>query len=304
MSKVIVFSIDGGIGKCIAATAVCRAISKNNPTDQLVVVSGYPEVFVNNPYVYTALHSGNINYFYRDYVEGKDVELMMHNPYMEADYIKERKHLIEIWCDLFKVPYDGEMPELFINQKELDFYQKRYQSDKPIMMMQTNGGANTDLKYSFTRDLPSSAVVRIIDHFADKYNIVHVRREDQLGYQRTTPILSGFREVLSLALLSQKRLLIDSFLQHACAALNLSSTVCWITNNPKVLGYEMHDNILAKEHTVTPSFRNSFLQKFNLIGEPADFPYRNEGEIFDVNKIIESLEGLSDAKVIIPEINL
>ena len=35
MSKVIVFSIDGGIGKCIAATAVCRAISKNNPTDQL-----------------------------------------------------------------------------------------------------------------------------------------------------------------------------------------------------------------------------------------------------------------------------
>ncbi len=31
----IIFQINGGIGKSIAATAVCRAIKKQNPADEL-----------------------------------------------------------------------------------------------------------------------------------------------------------------------------------------------------------------------------------------------------------------------------
>jgi hypothetical protein len=286
----IIFQIDGGIGKCIAATAVCKAVKAQYPDDNLIVISGYPDVFINNPNVNKSLQSGNITYFYNDYVDGKEIKMMFHNPYLETDYSKEKKHLIEIWCQMFGIKYSGELPELFLTQRELTFFQNKYVSDKPILVMQTNGGFNRDLKYNFTRDLPSTAVVKIIDHFVDKFNIVHVRREDQIAYDKTTPMLAGFREVLALTLLSKKRLLIDSFLQHACTALKLPSTVCWITNSPKVFGYEMHDNVLANPFTKKPELRTSFISKIDFNGDIITFPYNSEDEIFDVQNIIASLQ--------------
>jgi hypothetical protein len=290
MSKNLIFQIDGGIGKCILSTAVCKAIKTKYPKDNLIVISGYPEVYLNNPYVNKSFQHGNISYFYTDNIENKDVKLMLHNPYLEMDYVQEKKHLIEIWCKMFDIDYNGEMPELFLTQRELDFFQNKYKSDKPIFLMQTNGGATPELKYGFARDLPSNVVVKVINHFHEKYNIVHIRKEDQMGYEGTTPINANFREIVALTLLSEKRLLIDSFLQHTCASLNLPSTVCWITNNPKVLGYEMHDNILANPFTKQPELRNSYLSKFNIIGDPIEFPYNSVEDIFNVEDIIASLE--------------
>lgn len=288
--KNLIFSIDGGIGKCVAATAVVKNIKKKFPNDNIIVISGYPEVFLNNPNVYKSLQFGNISYFFTDFIENKDIELMLHNPYVEKDYVQENKHLIQIWCEMNDLPYNNEKPEVFLTKRELDFYQNKYRSDKPILLMQTNGGANADLKYSFARDLPSAVVTKVIEAFVGQYNIVHIRREDQLAYQNTTPVTAGFREILALTLLSQKRLLIDSFLQHSCAALNMPSTVCWITNSPKVLGYELHDNILSKPFNRQPELKNSYLAKFNIIGDPVEFPYQSEDDIFDVNEIIESLK--------------
>jgi hypothetical protein len=288
--KTIIFQIDGGIGKCIASTAVIKAIKKKYANDNLIVVSGYPEVYLNNPHVYKSFQFGNINYFYTDYIENKEVSLFLHNPYLEVDYVQEKKHLIQIWCDMFGVPYNNETPELYLTSRELDFYQSKYKSDKPLMMMQTNGGGNADLKYSFARDLPTSVVAKVIEHFSKDFNIVHVRRDDQISYANTTPINAPFREIIALALLTTKRLLIDSFLQHACASMGLKSSVCWITNNPKVLGYELHDNILANPINHQPELKNSFLSKFNIGGDPIEFPYKSEEDIFDVEKIIASLE--------------
>jgi hypothetical protein len=288
--KTIIFQIDGGIGKCIASTAVIKAIKKKYANDNLIVISGYPEVYLNNPHVYKSFQFGNINYFYTDYIENKEVSLFMHNPYLEVDYVQEKKHLIQIWCEMFGVPYNNETPELYLTSRELDFYQNKYKSDKPLMMMQTNGGGNADLKYSFARDLPTSVVAKVIEHFSKDYNIVHVRRDDQISYANTTPINAPFREIIALALLTTKRLLIDSFLQHACASMGLKSSVCWITNNPKVLGYELHDNIFANPINHQPELKNSFLSKFNIGGDPIEFPYKSEEDIFDVEKIIASIE--------------
>jgi hypothetical protein len=60
----IIFQIDGGIGKSIAATAVCKAIKKQHPNDKLLVLTGYPEVFLCNPYVDRAYSFNNLSYFY------------------------------------------------------------------------------------------------------------------------------------------------------------------------------------------------------------------------------------------------
>ena len=119
MRKNVVFQISGGIGKCIAATAVCSAIKKKYPNYDLIVVSGYPEVFLNNPNVTKSLAFGGTSYFYQDYIENNQVEVFLHDPYATTDFVKEEKHLIEIWCELFNLPYNGEFPELFMTQREI-----------------------------------------------------------------------------------------------------------------------------------------------------------------------------------------
>jgi hypothetical protein len=89
--------------------------------------------------------------------------------------------------------------------------------------------------------------------------------------------------------MSSKRLLIDSFAQHAAAALQLPSTVCWVGNKPEVFGYSLHDNIVANEFTTKPELKNAYLSRFNIAGDLIEFPYYSEDEIFNVDTIIESL---------------
>ena len=307
--KYVLFQINGGIGKCIAATAVCSAIKKKFPERELIVVSGYPEVFLNNPNVKKSYAFGNVSYFYQDYVEGKDIEVLLHDPYLTTDGVKEYKHLIEIWCDLYNLPYNNEKPELFITQRELDAYQSQVRVDKPIMIMQTNGGGDVNKPYSWARDLPSVAVLPIIEEFRNYYAIVHVRREEQQSYQNTIQLTGNLRHVLAVTMLSEKRLVIDSFLQHALAALNLPAVACWVVNTPKLFGYDLHTDIFANPFSVQPELRNAFLHKFNIGGDDMEFPYNNEREIFDVDAIIKALKQdtanpiakpINDVRIILP----
>jgi hypothetical protein len=91
-------------------------------------------------------------------------------------------------------------------------------------------------------------------------------------------------------MMSEKRLLIDSFAQHVCAALQLPSVVCWIANKKGVFGYDTHINIEANEFTKKPELRHSYLGKFNIVGDPLEFPYHSERDIFNAADIIKALE--------------
>jgi hypothetical protein len=285
----IIFFISGGLGKCIAATAVCSAIKKKYPESDLIVVSGYPETFLNNPNVKKSFGFGNASYFYEDYIENKEVIVFKHDPYDTTDYVKEDKHLIEIWCELYDLEYNDEFPEFFMTKREIDTFQRQVQSDKPIMMLQSNGGADANRKYSWARDLPFETTLKVIEEFKSEFNIFHIKREDQLGLQDTIPLTASLRQILAVSLLSSKRLVIDSFMQHALAALRMPSVACWIVNKPRVFGYDLHTHILANPYTIKPELRNSFLQKFNIGGEEIEFPYQNESQIFDIDAIISAL---------------
>lgn len=286
----IILQVNGGIGKVIISTAICASIKKRYPDSKLIVVSGYPDVFLGNPNVDRAYAFGQQAYFYKEYIEDKEVMVLGHDPYLEAAHIKQEESLIETWCKLYDLPITKTVGELFLTQREIDFFSKKFVSDKPIFLMQTNGGAESDVKYSWARDIPSYVVENVINEFKDDYNIVHIRRDDQLKYENTFGVSDVFRSLLVLIKLSQKRLLMDSFANHAAAALNLPSTVLWIVNSPKVFGYDMHTNIVANPETKVPELRNSYLSKYNISGEPVEFPYNNENEIFNVDDVINSLK--------------
>ncbi len=286
----IIFQIDGGIGKSIAATAVCKAIKRQYPKDQLLVITSYPEVFLCNPNVDKVFNFNNLNYFYQDHIEGQKVKMFLHNPYLETNFITLDGHLIKVWCEMFGIKYNGEQPELFLNNREVTFFGNQFASQKPIMVIQTNGGApNQPNKYSWTRDMPIVIAQKVVYAFANDYNIVHLRREDQLPLQATTPVQSDFRPLAALINMSEKRFFIDSFAQHAAAALGKPSVVGWIGNSPSQFGYELHTNIVANSPTIRPELRHSVFSKYNIAGQPTEFPYNSELEIFDADMIIEAI---------------
>lgn len=286
----IIFQINGGIGKVIAGTAICASIKTKYPEAKLIVVSGYPDVFLGNKNVDRAYAFGQQAYFYKEYIENQEIMVFAHDPYLEAKHIKQDEHLIETWCKLYGLPVTKTVGELFLTQREIDFFSKKFVSDKPIFLMQTNGGAETEQKYSWARDIPSYIVENVIHEFREKYNIVHIKREDQIGYEGTFAVSDTFRALIVLINLSEKRLLMDSFGQHAAAALNKPSTVLWVANSPKVFGYDLHTNIVANSGTISPELRNAYLSKYNIGGDPIEFPYNKESEIFNVDAVINSLK--------------
>ena len=285
----IIFQISGGLGKCVMATAVCKAIKTKHPKAKLIVVSAYPEVFLNNKEVHRSFAFNGLSYFYDEYIDGKDFKIFANDPYLETAHIQQNEHLIKTWCEMFDLKYNGELPSINLTDREIQYFSNKFQSNKPILLLQTNGGAQTEHKYSWARDIPSSTVIEIINHFKNDYNIVHIKREDQIGYADTTPVSDTFRGLCVLIQQSTKRLLIDSFAQHVASALEMPSSVCWIANSPKVFGYELHDNILANKFNNSPELKNSYLSKFNITGDILEFPYNSENDVFDTKSIIESL---------------
>lgn len=286
----IIFQIDGGLGKSVAATAVCKAIKKQYPDSRLIVVTGYPEVFACNPHVYKTINFGSQHYFYQDYIENtKDTLVFAHNPYIATDFIMERGHLIKVWCELFGITYNGEQPELFMSEIEFNRYSPSFASDKPIMVIQTNGGSVQHGLYSWVRDMPQATAQYVVNAFAKDYNIVHLKIKEQLSLQNVTPFqAANFRSLIALIAMSQKRLFIDSFAQHTAAAIGMPSVVCWIGNKPEQFGYAMHANIIGSHPTRQPDLRYSFYGRYNISGEnPTESCYNNQNEIFNPDLIID-----------------
>lgn len=294
--KYSIFHIDGGIGKHIAATAVAKCIKNNHPDRELIVVCAWPSPFINLSFVDRVYKQGNTPYFYQDYIRGKDSLLFKHEPYFTTEHIHGKLPLIENWCKLYNLEYRGESPELIFNLREKQLSTRLWNppQDKPVMVMQTSGGLYDDANgypYKWTRDMPISLINTIVQEFSPFYNILYVTKKNSYIPNGVIPINEQYTvmDLMTILPISSKRVFIDSSLQHAAAALNLPSTVLWIGTNPKVFGYEIHDNIVANQ---IEDFKlpDSYLFEYNFEGITHECPYKDDSEIFDADAVIDSIK--------------
>tara|TARA_B110000285_G_scaffold133131_1_gene149366 strand:+ start:247 stop:1128 length:882 start_codon:yes stop_codon:yes gene_type:complete len=288
----IIVQIIGGIGKSIAFTAVAKSIKSKYPNSNLFVFTEHPGIFKNHPSITKSFKNLKYNsIFYKEYIQDKDVKLFINEPFLQSDLLLGKKHLIETWCDLIGVPYNDEQPEMFLSEAEEEYYKPYYKTDKPLFVLQTNGGVQgpQELGYNWVRDLPESIVLEIIDEYKEHYTIVHIKRKDQLPYQDTFECLDNPRGVAILILMSKKRLFMDSFGQHLSAALNKPSTVCWIGTSHISFGYNIHDNILPNPQE-KEYITDEMIFTPNELYEPiSTFPYSSTDKIFEINKIFQSI---------------
>ena len=290
--KYIIWHIQGGLGKNIAATALCNDLKQQYKDRKLIMVVSYPEAFLSNPVVDRVYALGQSPYFYQDYIEGKDIVLFRHEPYNQTAHVTKKQHLIHNWCDLLGIEYKNKQPVLFPN------YPQRmttgiWQRPKPVMVIQTGGGPMQGQKfsYSWTRDMPIEVAQEIINKYSQQYHIIQVTRPDgyQLpGAERIDGILSNM-ELFSLLVTSQKRVLIDSCLQHAAAALKLQSTVLWVGTSPTVFGYNSHKNIIAKLPKKANQLIGSYLFDYQFENNMHECPYMDVKDMFNIEEIFKSI---------------
>lgn len=291
MANNVIFQVDGGLGKSIMATAILKVIKKQYKKANIIVVTAYPDVFIGNPNVNKVLHQQQAVGFYKNYIHNKDTKVFITDPYSTSDFITESNHLLKIWCNIYGLNYNGELPEIFLSKGEKEYFAPFYKLDKPIMAIQPNGGAiGQQLKYSWTRDLPASVVNEVVSQFKNDYAILHIKRDDQLTYENTIGALDSWRSIAIMLTLSSKRLLIDSSSMHIASALNLPSVVGWIGTNPFVFGYDMHTNIFANPPTKEVNIERNSYTKYLLYEDISTLPYNNFSEIFDTQSIINELK--------------
>ena len=291
----VIFNPEGGLGKVIASTAVVRCIQAKYPEHKIIILTPWAEVFLNNPRVHRVLQSGNTPYFYRDYLEGRESIVLKGEPYFCTNHLYSKQHLIKSWCELHALPFDGNIqPELYFNIAEQTYYARNIVSDKPLLILQTNGGNYEDERsYCWTRDLPQQQSQILVDELSKKYKIYHVTRKNgpTLNNVERVDVVGSKRTFLSLLLKSEKRLLIDSCLQHAAAAFNLPSTVCWIGTSPDVFGYKMHKNILPnkeKNKQCGGSMIDSLFFDYDFNGPEHEYPFDNF-DIFNLQEVYDSI---------------
>ena len=289
------FHVQGGFGKHIAATAVAKCIKNNHPSRELILTAVYTEIYQNLPFVDRVYQLGNTSYYYQTYVEDMDSLIFANEPYFTTDHVNKKLPLIQTWSKMYGLKYKGEMPQITFNhlQKKIakDFWTNRA-NGKPIMVIQTNGGLlNEQRPYLWARDMPIALAQKLVDHYEKDYHIFQITKpagEVLDGVEVIKDPMSNM-ELVSILLQSEKRIFIDSCMQHAAAALKMPSVVLWNGTSPKVFGWDMHTNIQARKPAKF-KLPNSVFFDFDFIGVEAEYPYVDEEEdIFDFDKIIEAV---------------
>lgn len=291
-TKYLVWHIEGGLGKNVAATALISSVKKRYHDRKLIMVVSYPEVFLNHPDIDRVYRVGMTAYFYDDYIKGKDTIIFRHEPYFQSDHITKKKHLIENWCDLMDIKYESQLPILYPNmlQKDIVFGWKR---EKPTMIIHTNGGPNQqESVYSWTRDMPYALAQKIVDKYSSRYHIIQIARNPGQalnGVEFVDRPMTNY-ELFSILVLSEKRVLIDSCLQHAAAAMGLKSTVLWIGTSSKNFGYSLHYNVQANPPKGNVKMIDSYLFDYSFDGIVHECPYMDHEEMFNTQDVFNSIE--------------
>ena len=291
MDRYIVWHIEGGLGKNVAATALIESLQNKYTDRKIIIVASYPEIFINHPIVYRVYKVGNTQYFYDDFIKDKDTIVFKHEPYFETNHIMKRKHLIENWCNLLGIEYTNQYPVLNFNlvQQRLANMWKR---EKPVLVIQTNGGPfNSNLIYSWTRDIPFDVALMIAEKYSKTHHIIQVCKPSsrKLPNVEVLDEQMSSMEIFLLLALADKRILIDSCLQHAAAALNVESDVFWIGTSPKNFGYVLHNNIVANPPTNVTKMIDSYLFDYSFDGVTHECPYFTIEEMFNVADVIKNI---------------
>ena len=284
--------VDGGIGRVICSIPAIEEYAKTN---EVVVVTSYPEAYLNKTNV--KVYNINHQHLWEDII--RHTELLHPEPYWDYEYYTQQTHLIQSFYKTLglKIPKILPRPHIKLQQQEIDWAKdlvNKYKKEKgktKFIVFQPFGAAaryhgtgvmqgqplpeDTKVVDETNRSLPLSTAKIIEKNLQQDHTV--------LVMSHLTPVMlnqpNGQQQPLSLrqwmAIISQADYVIgiDSCAQHLAYAFNIPGFF--------VYGGTYQENLAYKEHVTWA--KKGFPHEYNPIRLPSNpmmaIPTYNEGAI-------------------------
>ena len=247
------YVVEGGIGKCVAFTALIDKLAEKD-NEPIQVWTPYVDIIVDNPNVRMGYDSQNIPLDYPEIQEGAGIYSA--EPY-KANFAFGKQHLIESYCELFGVEYTEDMrPKLFSDRvKDLaDKFLKDNEIKGPYIMVQFSGGQSPInwqqngqyMSHMPLRNYPPFLAASVIEKLREKYpntSIIDCTLPNEPNYQGTVKFQGPWLVLHELLKGSSGFIGIDSLLQHLAASAKIKGVVLWGMSRWIQFGYSENKNL-------------------------------------------------------------
>lgn len=259
--KEILFRTGGGLGRNINATAVVKQIRYKYPDAKIHVQCSYPDVFVGLDFVDRVFPLKAVPYFYDEH---KNFEVLEAEPYLDYDYRNKKAHIVDVWCQKLGLDLPKSKNGIIVVDEQeknvADTIWTQLKIDRPMVAFQYVGGtsfydpnsANDPTRMKHYRDLPYDVAQEIVTALVQKgVGVIQIGLPSEKELQNAIPISKLFnnqvvpaRYLFAILNKCQHGLFIDSFAQHAWAALGKKdAVVLWGGTSPVNLGYSENNNL-------------------------------------------------------------
>ncbi|MGH1460647.1 MAG: hypothetical protein ACRBB6_01300 [Neptuniibacter sp.] len=263
------YTIKGGIGKCVAFTALIEQLAKKDGK-KIVVGAGYPGVFNAHPNVAGTL-KGITEQAITPVADQFD-NIVWREPYV-SNYCKGNSHILDEWAKLYGMkPLKGggynSRPDLVVPegfQKQSEELKSRI--EKPFFIVQWTGGQppnnfNNKKKYPDNyltkgRNVRNyqEIMLALAEEYPDHQFLIFALPNEPIEVPASlkSRVLRAKAGVLAFADLLRSAdsfIALDSCLQHFGAArqIDKKGVVLWgQTTRPERIGYSCHTNLNSSD---------------------------------------------------------
>jgi len=248
----VVVITDFGQGDCLCATVAIRNLRKKYPEIPIIIASVYPDIFFNNPNITVLYRLGTLNDLYVKWVKPATSVDQVYNikiyerPWQRL-YDKPISHLM---CEIIKVPFDNDTPELFLSESEDEFGKDFITTyKKPVVIIQCESARpplQGNKKMINEKDMVGDWWDRFIAIINDKYDVVQVGCGEEKVIKGIKTNLLGkttIRQTFSIVKYCHSFVCIDSILGHIGPAVGKKGIVLFGRSPVKTLSHASNVNV-------------------------------------------------------------
>ena len=245
------YFIEGGVGKCVAFTALIPKLAKKNGQN-IQIHTPYKDCFVFNPYI-SAGFDQTISSNHPQILKSDNIYYC--EPY-KSNFIFGKEHLIQSYCKLFGVEYDETVvPKLYTSSyRERANNWLRKNKISKYMMIQFSGGqppigwnpANPYQSFNPGRNYPPYLASQVINKIKEKYpylTIIDCTLTNEPSFKDTIKCDEQYFIIHELLKEAEGFIGIDSCLNHFSASAEVSGVVIWGSTRWTQFGYTHNTNL-------------------------------------------------------------
>jgi hypothetical protein len=245
------YFIEGGVGKCVAFTALIPKLAKKNG-QKIQIHTSYKDCFVFNPDI-SAGFDQTVPSNHPQILKSDNIYYC--EPY-KSNFIFGKEHLIQSYCKLFGVEYDETVvPKLYTSsyRERANNWLRKNKIGK-YMMIQFSGGqppigwnpANTYQSFNPGRNYPPYLASQVINKIKTKYpylTIIDCTLTNEPTFKDTIKCDEQYFIIHELLKEAEGFIGIDSCLNHFSASTEVSGVVVWGSTRWTQFGYTHNTNL-------------------------------------------------------------